>query len=107
MTRSLGELIRHRRKELGLTQDQLAERVGRSQVAVSEWERNVVRPSDFKRLAEALDVPVERLVLANASDVFFDDDPFEGAILQAERLSHEHRNVMLTIYRALVAQNGR
>jgi transcriptional regulator with XRE-family HTH domain len=48
--------LRHRRKELDLSQDQLADRVGCSQGAVSAWElgKGTIREKRHRRLLEAL-----------------------------------------------------
>ncbi|WP_106618016.1 helix-turn-helix transcriptional regulator [Saccharothrix carnea] len=101
MSGSLGELIRRRRLELELTQAELGQRVGRSQVAVSEWERDIVIPSDLETLAPVLGLPVEQLVMATAAQMGT-DDPFERAIWQAERLTMKQREALITIYRGLV-----
>ena len=37
---NMHEIIRNRRRELGLTQEQLAQRLGVSAPAVNKWERN-------------------------------------------------------------------
>ncbi|MDQ3541528.1 MAG: helix-turn-helix domain-containing protein, partial [Chloroflexota bacterium] len=63
MERSLGQVIRSRRVELGLTQQQLAERIGDSveQSEVSRLERDQValpRRPRMEQLARALEIPV-------------------------------------------------
>jgi len=58
--RLIGERIRQLRKSRDLTQEQLAERIGRSVDAVSNLERGINTPN-FNTLAllgEALDVPL-------------------------------------------------
>ncbi|MBQ6268064.1 MAG: helix-turn-helix transcriptional regulator [Clostridia bacterium] len=42
-TEAVGKRIADRRKELGLTQEQLAEKIGVSPQAVSKWENGVSR----------------------------------------------------------------
>ena len=37
----VGEVIRRKRKEQGLTQEQMAQRLGESTPAVSKWEKGV------------------------------------------------------------------
>lgn len=56
--RRFGENVRARRRALGLTQRQFAERIDTDAFQVSRWERGVVRPTDvtLARLAEALGV---------------------------------------------------
>ncbi len=63
MAVTLGQLIRERRMELNLTQEELAERVGDGvrQSEISRLERNRVtlpRRQRMEQLAEALDIPV-------------------------------------------------
>ena len=60
VTYRIRELRRHR----GLTQAQLATRVGCTESFISQLERQVSAPSDVMllRLAHALQVPVEALV---------------------------------------------
>ena len=64
-------LIRQRRKELGLTQAALAERIHVSAKAVSKWERDVAFPdtATIPKLAEILGVSVEELMQAKAVPV--------------------------------------
>lgn len=63
MVATLGQLIRERRMELNLTQEELAERVGEGvrQSEISRLERNRVtlpRRQRMEQIAEALDIPV-------------------------------------------------
>ena len=48
-----GERIKKRRKDLGLTQQQLAKTVGVSHVSVSQWERGETEPSGDNLLSLA------------------------------------------------------
>ena len=67
----LGEAVRHRREELGLTQAQLAERAGLQQPAVARFETGGTMPTIpmLERLADALSLRlnVEFLPLREAS----------------------------------------
>ena len=69
MSDSIGEKIRTVRKDAGLTQTQLAERMGTTQHAVYMYERgeNSPRIDTVVKIAEALKVPVEYL-LSTESD---------------------------------------
>lgn len=58
---SLGKMIRLYRRRCGLTQKELAERIGTTLVQVSRWENDIVcpRPAKLPKLAAALGCPVE------------------------------------------------
>lgn len=55
-----GELLRERRKELGITQKQLAEKIGRERTYINRIEKGDtdLQLSSFFRIAEALDVQI-------------------------------------------------
>ena len=60
-TQSFGEWLRHRRRELDLTQDALARQVGCARVTTAELEADEMRPSKqlAELLAEQVGVPAE------------------------------------------------
>lgn len=59
-----GENIQERRKELGMSQETLAERVGVSRQAISKWEREDGLPDlyNLKKLSEVLEVSIDALM---------------------------------------------
>lgn len=59
--RSTGERIRLKRRYLGLTQEELARRIGRDQTSISNFETGAIQPSGstLRLLAEALDEPID------------------------------------------------
>lgn len=61
---TMGEIISFLRKERGMTQKDLAEKMGVTDKAVSKWERDLSCPdvTTIPRLAEALNTTVERLL---------------------------------------------
>ena len=63
MAERLANRLKERRVELGLTQAELAERVGVTRKTVNTVENGVFTPSALLaiKLAEALSVPVEQL----------------------------------------------
>jgi len=69
----LGELIRKRRRHYGLTQEQLAERVGVSQNYIAKIETGLanVGPKTLTKLAIALDIPSGDLIEYNLG--FYED----------------------------------
>ena len=68
---SMGEIISTLRKEKGMTQKDIADKLGITDKAVSEWERDVAFPdtATIPKLAEILGVSVEELMQAKAVPV--------------------------------------
>ncbi len=64
MKKTLGTVIAERRKQHGMTQMELAEKLGVTDKAVSKWERNLSCPdiNSIPNLAEILGVSVEELM---------------------------------------------
>jgi transcriptional regulator with XRE-family HTH domain len=59
-TREIGAIIRNRRKELGLSQEQLSEKVGVSYQQIQRYENGgcMLNVENVQRVAKALDMPV-------------------------------------------------
>lgn len=59
----LGQYIAKRRKYMGLTQEELAEKVGVSKSAIAKWEtdRGLPDRDNLKRLSVVINVPVEEM----------------------------------------------
>ncbi|WP_221643162.1 helix-turn-helix domain-containing protein [Listeria booriae] len=68
---NIAEVISKRRKELGLTQKQLADKIAVTDKAVSKWERGVGLPdtSLLPSIAEALDIDVQTLFTGGNQNV--------------------------------------
>lgn len=66
---SYGDMICEARKAKGLTQEDLAQRLGVSRQSIIYWEQEAVKPSDAARMAicSALDMAVEPFLLAVTS----------------------------------------
>ena len=64
MENRTGQFISERRKAIGLTQKELAERLGVTNKAVSKWETGGGMPdvSMLKKLSEILEVSVDELL---------------------------------------------
>ena len=69
--KSMGEIISTLRKEKGMTQKDIADRLGITDKAVSKWERDIAFPdtATIPKLAEVLGVSVEELLQAKAAPV--------------------------------------
>lgn len=65
---SMGEIISALRKEKGMTQKNVADKLGITDKAVSKWERDVAFPdtATIPKLAEILGVSVEELMQAKS-----------------------------------------
>lgn len=66
---TFGNMIAALRKENGMTQLELAEKMGVTDKAVSKWERDLSLPdvSSFPKLAEIFDVSVDELMQVKSS----------------------------------------
>jgi transcriptional regulator with XRE-family HTH domain len=84
----IGTRIKALRREKGISQDDLAQRVGVSRSAVAQWEtgRTGQVTGNLSRIAGALDASVEFLV-------YGDDKRAPGAITQGDELA------LLRLYR--------
>ena len=60
--------IRERRSRLGMSQAELAERIGVNQTAVSQWERGIITPTlnKARKLAETLGCTIDELYAAES-----------------------------------------
>ena len=69
--RSMADVISSRRKELGMTQKELAEKLNITDKAVSKWERGIACPDTgtIPKLAQILGVSLEELMNAQPTAV--------------------------------------
>ena len=65
MRMTIGERIRKARKFAGMTQEELADRIGVARISVTRWEKGYrnINLNQIKKIAEAIDVPFETLML--------------------------------------------
>ncbi len=72
---SLGENIKKARKQKGITQKELSERIGKGWSTVQKYEIDVIAPplEILHKIAAALDVPLESL-LNNTNALEYDDE---------------------------------
>ena len=73
---TIGERIKSARKQAGMTQQELAERLNVSCVGISQWESGRRNPKQhtLARIADVLDIPLSRLTGARAMS---DDEIFD------------------------------
>ncbi len=67
--KTMGEIISTLRKEKGMTQKELADKLNITDKAVSKWERDIAYPDTgtIPKLAEILEVSVEELMSAKSA----------------------------------------
>ena len=73
---TFGQYIARRRKHMGLTQEELAEKVGVSKSAIAKWENNGGLPDrdNLKRLSDVINISVDELHRVINYSESFDDD---------------------------------
>lgn len=66
--KSMGEIISTLRREKGMTQKDIADKLGITDKSVSKWERDIAFPdtATIPKLAEILEINVEELMQAKA-----------------------------------------
>ncbi len=98
---NVGSLIKKARIEKGMTQEELAEKVGVKKSAVAKWENgrvSEIKRSNLKNLADALDLNPNQLLgdierdpvgVANElADIYLDDN-LRAMIAEYKRLSSD------------------
>ena len=95
-----GKFISKLRKEKGMTQEQLAEKVGVSINAVSKWERGISFPdvSLYKKICKELNISIEELINGEKDN---SDEAKEKAIIKTlkekEKIKHTSKLILVMI----------
>lgn len=91
--KAMGMRILLRRKELGLTQEEVAERAGITSQTISTAERGekALRPENIVRISMALDVSTDFLLLGTAACISQDMLPQRIAKLSSRQRSYLER----------------
>lgn len=110
MKKALGALIAENRKRMGMTQLELAEKLGVTDKAVSKWERNLSCPdiSTLPLLAETLGLTVEELLQGKQENQPVDPEVDEliQTILKALALAMGVAVAALSALNALTPRQG-
>ena len=94
--KQLGKFINEQRKQLGMTQAELAERLHVTDKAISRWERGVGLPdiNNIESLAESLEVSVLELMQAKIDDeAHISKEEAEEVLLDTIQLSKTTQNI--------------
>ncbi len=109
--KTLGMMIASLRKENGMTQLELAEKMGVTDKAVSKWERDLSCPdvNSIPKLAEVFDISVDELMQIKAesmSEGKKDITPMVHMIMKAIALAMGVGVFVLSILKELDANSG-
>ncbi|MBU5486439.1 helix-turn-helix transcriptional regulator [Clostridium sp. MSJ-11] len=87
----IGDLIKTKRMEKGLSQDQLAQLIGSTQRVVSNWEANKNEPSPvyIPKLSNTLNIPLEELTSTPELFSDFAEKKEDNKLLQLINALHE------------------
>lgn len=116
---SIGEVIKKYRKEIGLTQEKMANRLGVTTPAVNKWENANSKP-DIELLApiaRLLHISLDTLMsfheeltaseIIRELDSIFDSDGFEKAYQRAVEIIREYPNCNMLIWQVAVVLDAR
>lgn len=109
--KTLGIMIASLRKEQGLTQLELAEKMGVTDKAVSKWERDLSCPdvNTIPKLAEVFGISVDKLMQVKAASLDSgkkDISPMIPMIMKAVALAMGVGVVVLSILKELDVNSG-
>lgn len=98
---SLGENIRKYRKNVDMTQVELAKKMGAIQSNVHRWEKNIVTPSleTIKKLAKVLNVSVDGLLFSaqDKKKLRITDKELLERVKDIEDLNEEDRRALIRL----------
>ena len=105
---TMGQVIARLRKERGMTQKDLAERMHVTDKAVSKWERDLSCPDvgTLPQLARELGVTAEMLLDTSKAPAVPAAESLAGLILKALPLAMGAAVVVLSALKALDVQSG-
>lgn len=107
-TKEIGAIIRNRRKELGLSQEQLSEKIGISYQQIQRYENggSMLNVENVQRVAKALAIPVTQLFEGSANPVA-DDDAIVIATPDEKSLIKHFKQIEINLDRQAVVQVAR
>jgi transcriptional regulator with XRE-family HTH domain len=99
----IGDRIKRERAAAGLTQEQLADRIGVNKSAVAQWEsansRKGITTSNLMKVANLLAIPVTRLIGGDETDILQTTDADEIALIKLFRqMSADQKDIHLRLF---------
>jgi len=109
MSSNVGERIKSLRSQAGLTQSDLAAKVGLSYVQIGRYEKRGAVPSSdvLAKLAEALNTTTDFLMHGSAQDKAtsqINDNELLSLFRSVEKMNNEDKTVIKTVIDALVTK---
>ena len=95
----IGMFIQERRKEVGLTQSELAEKLNITDRAISKWERGICLPdaSNMQELCSILNITINDLFSGEIVDMNDNEKKLEENLLAMAKLKEEQDKKLLKI----------
>lgn len=93
--------IRYLRKKYGITQSELAKRIGKTKNAVSNWEQGIRQPIvlDVIKICKYFDIDFSDLMESDLTQKEFNDDE-----LVLKGLSEEEKKKIIEYYKFIISQ---
>lgn len=95
----IGKFISLKRKEIGITQSELAEKLMISDRAISKWENGVCLPdaSNMPKLCEILNITINDLMSGEVVDMKNNEKKLEENLLEMTKLKEEKDKQLLKL----------
>ena len=94
----MGQRLSKRRKQLGLTQEQLAEKATTQTISTAETGRKALRPENILKLCDALDISIDYLFRGE-----FNNEDFSILSTKISQLTPEQYQYLETIIDTFIA----
>ena len=95
----IGKFIQEKRKEKGITQSELAEKLNITDRAISKWENGICMPDVgiMKELCEILNISINDLFSGEVVDMKDNEKKLEENLLEMAKLKEESDKRLLTL----------
>ena len=95
----IGKFIQEKRKEKGITQSELAEKLNITDRAISKWENGICMPDVgiMKELCEILNISINDLFSGEVVDIMDNEKKLEENLMEMAKLKEESDKRLLTL----------